>query len=431
MIELNEKQRLAYDAVLEGQNVFISGPGGVGKSFLINRMMEHLGGSTVLLAPTGIAALNIGGSTIHSMFGMSKGIMTKGNSHGNTSKRSSQVFAKDGPVKRVIIDEIPMARQDLITAMDAKLRLIRGVNRPFGGLQIIAVGDFYQLPPVVSNQEQEFYSEFYDSPYCFESDSWAQASFKAIELDQVMRQSDAEFIDNLQKIRMCTDDVEDAIRWFNAVAERNVREQDMDDVDPLFLCTTNKMVDKINNLRFDEIEGETKTYRADVTGKISTYPVAETIALKYGTKVVMMANTEDYRNGEVGYVTGMFADMIEVTLDKPGEPVVLVSRYEWEEKEYALVGSELTMDVVGTYKQFPVRLAYAVTIHKCQGMTLDSACIDLGWKAFSSGQTYVALSRVKNLDRLFLNRPIKPKDVFVSPEIKTFYENGCQSTNLF
>lgn len=421
-MSLNEKQQHAMKQIVSGKNVFLSGPGGVGKSYLVRHIMDKFPDSTVLLAPTGIAALNIGGATIHSTFRFPMSILTKKH-HSKVHDKVHDVFGPDSPVKRIIIDEISMVRADIMECMDQHLRRSKRVNVPFGGLQIIAVGDFYQLPPVVVNKEKKFFYENYDSEFAFGGNAWAYCDFEYIELDEIMRQSDKVFIDNLQKIRQKLPKYEESVKFFNTIAKPNTEE--LLENDPVFLCTTNKSADLVNQENYMALDGEERVFTGKASGKFEARPSPQELKLKYGTKIIFTANTDQFKNGETGYVLGFVGDRIHV-IKEHDESEVYVEQHKWEEREYVVKDGSLSSFPTGSYKQYPMKHGWAVTIHKSQGMTLEHAVIDLSRGCFSSGQLYVALSRIKTMEGMGLIRDIRMGDVIVDKSVKDFYENGCR-----
>ena len=427
-MKLTQKQQLGFDLFTQGKNIFIEGPGGVGKSVLVRRIKEHFGENTVFLAPTGIAALNIGGSTIHSTFGFNFGILTK-RDHTRIKDRTRDLFAKNGPVKTIVIDEVSMNRADIFNTIDQVLRRIRGTDIPFGGIQIVTVGDFFQLPPVVTNKERHTYNEYYDSIYAFGSPAWATAEFEHVGLDEIMRQSDYEFIKNLMTIRSKAPGYKESVEFFNHHGLKN--QQEVLDSDPVFLCAVNKAADTVNEMNYSELDGKEYTYQASINGKFSTRPAPQTLKLRYGTKVIMTANTDDYKNGHVGYVIDFIGDKIKVLLEDD-EREVLVEKFRWEEIEYGTSPSgELKSYPTGTYVQYPMKYGWAVTIHKAQGQSLSNAMIDFGRGAFCHGQAYVALSRLRTLDGLGLVSKMFNSDIIVDDEVNEFYKNGCRGLGLF
>ena len=425
---LNEKQKEAFEFIKQGKNTFISGSGGKGKSFLIRYIMEQMSNSTVLVAPTGIAALNIDGSTIHSAFKFPTSILTKKH-YSRFSQKTEELFSKNGPVQRIVIDEISMVRQDVLTVMDQQLRRIRKLNIPFGGLQVICVGDFFQLPSVVTNNEKSAFFSQYDSPFCFAGETWSQANFKYIELVENMRQSDNTFRDHLERIRRKSDGYLESVDFFNRIGFENT--QEILDSDPVFICSTNRSADTINTSNYKDLDGKEHTYEASVTGKFDARPSPEQLNLKYGTKVIFTANTESFRNGETGYAVDFGKDYIEVIKEETEENVI-VKRHRWEDREYTVKSDgSLGSFPVGSFEQYPLRLGWAVTIHKCQGMSLSNAMIDLGRGMFASGQLYVALSRLRTLEGLGLISKINRSDVIVDNSVVEFYDNGCRGIGLF
>jgi ATP-dependent exoDNAse (exonuclease V) alpha subunit len=422
MSEFKVKQELAYNAVVnEGKNVYIGGPGGVGKSFTIDKIREALKGSAIFLAPTGIAALNIMGATIHGTFSLPLGVCTKYVRSKVSDKLRS--LLSDDLVKTIIIDEISMVRADVFQTIDEHCRLAKRKNVPFGGLQIVVVGDFGQLSPVLKsygNEAEAFYEQGFKSPFCFTTDAWKAARFEHIELDEIVRQNDEELISNLQKIRGRTEYFESAIQYFNDNCFFNSKDQDDISEEATFLCTTNKNADRINEAEYNALEGDEEVYWAKLEGSFRERPAPQKLNLKIGTKVMITANDETYFNGEIGYVCEMDKDYIDVAIDE--NTVHRVQKFEWVEREYKRgKNGGLELEEKGKYKQFPLKHGYALTIHKSQGCTLENAVIDLGYGAFAHGQTYVALSRVKTLKGITLMKKIANKDIIYDTDVRDFY----------
>lgn len=429
-MKLNTKQSLTMQKVVEGKNLYIGGQGGVGKSVLIRQIVSNFVDSTVVLAPTGIAAININGATIHSAFRLPFSIVTK-KDWGRITEKLERLFSKESPVKRIIIDEVSMVRADVFQAVDQMLRKVRRLNVPFGGLQVIVVGDFYQLSPVVTNNESSMFYKLYSSQYAFGSETWSSAGFEYVELDEVMRQSDALFINHLRNIRMKLDGWQDSIDFFNRHGIQN--QVNVLDEDPVFLCTTNASADLINRSNYEELEGKEHVYYAKKNGKFSSEPAPFELRLKFGTKIIITANAknEGYMNGEVGYVTGFIDDRIEVLLED-GERTVFVEPYKWEEIEYDVDASgNLKKDVVGTFMQYPIKYSWGITVHKSQGQTIKNAIIDVGRGCFCHGQLYVALSRIKSLEGLALMSKVSTNDVIIDRAVHDFYAGGCKGISLF
>ena len=427
-MQLNEKQSKAMKEVIAGSNLFIDGPGGVGKSVLVREIRKHFDDSTVFVAPTGIAALNIKGATIHSTFKFPFKVLGK-HDHSRINEKTRELFDKNGPVKRIVIDEGPMVRVDVFECMDHQLRKIRRLNQPFGGLQVIFVGDFYQLPPVVTNKDKRGFAEDgFSSPFCFSSPSWSAANFKHIALDQIMRQSDVAMISNLMKIRSKEDGWRESVEFFNKIGFKN-RESVLDE-DPVFLCSTNAAANAINETNYEELEGEEHVFFGAKSGRFSGEPAPYELKLKYGTKVIITANTDEYKNGQVAYVIGFVGDKIKLLLEETEETLIM-DKYTWEDIEYSVTGSgALSRNVMGRYTQYPVKHGWAITIHKAQGQSISYAMIDLGRGSFAPGQTYVALSRLRTLEGLALATRIETRDVIVADEINEFYDNDCRGYGL-
>lgn len=424
-IELfNEKQRLAYDLILDGKNVHLGGNAGVGKSFVLNVLREKLGERAVFVAPTGIAALNIKGATVHSTFGIPIGVCTK-YVRNQVSKKTRELF-EDDLIKVVFVDEISMVRSDVFEAMDNKLRLIKRKNIPFGGVQIVVVGDFGQIAPVVNNRGGEadaFYEEF-DSPFCFTTDAWSAANMNHVELTEIIRQNDVTLIKHLQKIHSKKDGYKDSLKYFNdnCLLDYKMKKGiDPDDIEDgaTFLTTTNKDAQTINEQSYEALEGVEKVYKGTLFGGFRERPAPDQLKLKIGTKVIISANDASYKNGEVGYVSEMGKSFIEVMIDE--DTIHRVVPYRWAEFEYKRnAEGNLYMEEKASYIQFPIKHGYAITIHRAQGITLEKAIINIP-RAFCHAQTYVALSRVKTLEGITLTTKLSPSDIIFDKQVGEFY----------
>jgi len=259
-----------------------------------------------------------------------------------------------------------MVRGDVFAAIDINLRKARRLNIPFGGLQIIVVGDFFQLPPVVTGHEKKLFFENYESEFAFGDVTWSGGGFEHVELNEIMRQDDAIFINHLQNIRQKTKDYMDSVRFFNKRAKQN----SIDDLDdPVFLCTTNKTADMVNADRYYSLdESDEEIFYGHKTGKFDSLPSPMELRLRIGTKIIFTANTDSFRNGETGYVAGFVGDRIEIIKERD-ESTVFVEKFKWEELDYTTSGGQLQAYPIGTYKQYPLKHGWAVTIHKSQGMT--------------------------------------------------------------
>lgn len=427
---LYEKQNYALERISQGVNVFITGPGGVGKSVLVNKIRELYDSSTIFLSPTGVAALNIKGSTIHRQFKFPLGLLDDARCK-HVHQSVEDLFRDKETIKRIVIDEISMVRADLFTAIDQNLQRARRSRKPFGGIQIIVVGDFFQLPPVLQDgtSEADMFYKMYSSPFCFTTKSWETGGFELIELDRVMRTDDKDFIMLLQSIRKKDKMHSEAVELFNTIC---YDKYDHPDEDAIVLCTTNAEADRINQVNFDDLRTPIHYFTADVSPGLKLEPAPKDLYLKEGARIMMIANdlTDKFVNGQLGYCVGFVGEdntKIMVLLDGDKTPIP-VEQYKWEEKEYAVdTNGKLVHNVVGTFKQYPIRLAYAITIHKSQGVSLSSAHINMGRGAFAHGQAYVALSRLRSMHRLNLMKPLSVRDILVDEEVVSFYNTVAQS----
>ncbi|MGE0741434.1 MAG: ATP-dependent RecD-like DNA helicase [Hyphomonadaceae bacterium] len=411
-------------AVLEAQNalsdrtpvVLVTGRAGTGKSHFIRSLVEaDPSFPQALLAPTGLAAMNIGGQTVHSFFGFPPrpliGAVEKPNWFFTRTARA---------IRRLIVDEVSMLRADVLDAMNTHLQIARKSSRPFGGVQMLLVGDFYQLPPVVRGDESALLEEAgYASPYAFSAHVLRDAPVAAVELREVYRQTNQDFISLLSSIRERRG-VEDAVTILNTVClERSLPKR------PVLLCATNAVADNYNARGLAALEGAGARYSGAFEGEApksqggDRFPAPMELVLKRGARVIFTQNDPEGRwvNGSLGTVKALDETIIAVVLDS-GEDVD-VERAVWPQARWTWNAKENRMEVKEEFKyvQFPLAPAWALTIHKAQGMTLDSVEIDLGRGAFAPGQTYVALSRARSMETLRLTRPISARDVQVDPAI--------------
>ena len=419
-MKLNEKQAYAYSRILAGANVFITGPGGVGKSVLINKLREEYDHETIFLASTGVAAQNIKGSTIHRMFQFSLGFLTREQRRKISDKVKSLFSGGSGDnIKRIVIDEISTVRCDLLAAIDMQLRVAKKTLKPFGGIQIVLVGDFYQLSPIVKRNTTEanlLFSEF-KSMYSFDTQSWREAELETIQLDQVMRQTDEVFIAALNSIRTRDKDYIKSLEFLNSKGL-----EDKEDGEHIYLCATNRSAEVVNSYYFDELEGKTSTYRGFASPGFKDLPVPYCIELKLGCRVMICANDKSgaYYNGQTGHVHALEQNLIFVDLDDEGG-IVAIEKNTWEEYDYVKVDGIIVKKVMATYVQFPIKLGYAITVHKSQGLSLASAVIHTEGRCFAHGQAYVALSRLRSLDGLIMLEGLKSTEVIVDPTVDKFY----------
>jgi len=425
-IEVTEE----YDAVSRQLQsgvpiVLVSGKAGTGKSTLINHLRDTLKGNTVVLAPTGVAAINVKGATIHSFFHFPPRII---NDDDISQARDRRLYAN---IDLLVVDEISMVRADLLDAMDKFLRLNgRRNDQSFGGTQLLLVGDLFQLPPVVSRAEEGILlSRKYTSPYFFSARSLHECEFEHVELRKGFRQQDPEFVELLDKIRVA-EQLEDALPVINA----RYPGPGADHAQIITLTCTNAAADKINRTELDRLSGQPGIFVGETSGTFSIeeerLPAPHSLRLKPGAQVMFVKNAEGvagrrrWVNGTLGRVVGWKEQSIQVELltEQPGT-VQDVHRAVWEayRYEYDYAAEKVVPTVTGRYTQFPLMLAWAVTIHKSQGKTLEKVRVDLGTGAFSPGQVYVALSRCRSLADTLLARPIREQEIKCDPRIKRFY----------
>jgi ATP-dependent exoDNAse (exonuclease V) alpha subunit len=392
----------------ENGHLFVTGRAGTGKSTLLRSLREMITQEAVVLAPTGLAAVNVGGQTIHSFFGFPPRLIR---SDDIRRSRNGRLMRR---LKLIIIDEVSMVRSDLMWAIDQSLRLNRGRPRePFGGARLMLFGDLHQLPPVVqSGEEAEHLESAHGGPFFFQLPSLTDgAGMSLLELDHVFRQSDETLIDVLNRIRDGEVTEDDLV----VLNERTHPIRTLGEGDSFVILTpTNAAAQRINMAYLEALPGDVRPYEAGISGEFgqSAHPTDATLLLKPGAKVILLRNDPDRRwvNGSVARIAQLEAKRVWIEIDGNVHEIEPAS---WEARRYAFdQGAEkIVENVTGTFRQFPLRLAWALTIHKSQGLTLDRVYIDLGRGTFAHGQAYVALSRCRSLDGLALARPLRPTDI--------------------
>lgn len=395
--------------------VMLIGRAGTGKSHFIRELVnDDPSYPQALLAPTGLAAMNIGGQTVHSFFGFPPRPLI------GSHEKPNWFFTRTArALKRLIIDEVSMLRADVLDAMNQHLQVARKSSRPFGGVQMLFVGDFYQLPPVVRGDEGALLEEAgYATPYAFSAHALRDAPLAVVELTEVHRQTNHDFIALLASIRERRG-VEEAVTILNTVClDRALPKR------PVLLCATNAVADRYNVQGLASLEGAATRYTGAFEGETprtmgDRFPAPMELTLKRGARVIFTQNDPEGRwvNGSLGTVRTLDEESITVLLDAGDE--VEVERAVWPQARWTWNAKENRMEVKEEFKyvQFPLAPAWALTIHKAQGMTLDSVEIDLGRGAFAPGQTYVALSRARSMETLRLTRPISARDIQVDPAI--------------
>ncbi len=423
-IEINPAFARALERIASGgRNLFITGKAGTGKSTLLEYYRENATERPVILAPTGVAALQVGGETVHRFFGFGIDVTPEKVRESRRKPRRPQVYKK---LRSLIIDEASMLRADLLDCVDMFLRK-HGPERgaPFGGVQMVFVGDLYQLPPVVTNSEREIFRSVYATPYFFSARALSDRDLEIVELEKVYRQSDAGFVALLNSVR--NDSVDDA-----DVARLNARVDSAfeppDDIFFISLTTTNRNADRINASKLASLPGTRSISVAEISGDFGReqYPTATELAFKAGAQVMMLNNDSMGRwvNGSLGAIESVAAweegrHGVTIRL-RDRHAAVEVEPHTWEVIRFVLQGGEISSESVGRFTQLPFRLAWAVTIHKSQGKTFDNVVIDLERGAFAAGQTYVALSRCTSFEGIVLRRPVKRSSIRADWRIQKF-----------
>lgn len=416
----NKEQQLAYELVAKTDRcLFITGKAGTGKTTFIQRIQEEIDKNFLVLAPTGIAAIKAGGQTLHSFFGFPMEAIGP-HSFIKISKANEELLSH---VDTIIVDEVSMVRSDLIDGMDRYLRLTFKNHRPFGGKQVIFVGDLYQLPPVVKrgSVDAEMLENIYGPgiPFFYKASVLKRINLPKIEFQKVYRQKDEKFVDILNRMRVGELSDEDVEVLNSHIASG----EDVCDYS-VILTGNNRKADKINQLKLDAINEEERIYEGVVCEEfnMADSPAPKILKLKVGAQVIFIRN--DYKancaNGTIGKVVKLEDDAVVVKLENGNEVSVERSMWTSYSRTYCKATRKIESSSVGTYTQFPLKLAWAITIHRSQGMTFDRMHLDLSSGMFAPGQTYVAISRMRSIEGLTLGTPIKKHYVSVNPEIKAF-----------
>ncbi|WP_285114822.1 DEAD/DEAH box helicase [Leifsonia sp. fls2-241-R2A-40a] len=421
-LSLSPEQQAVYELIEHTrEHVFVTGRAGTGKSTLLNHLSWNTEKSLVIAAPTGVAALNVGGQTIHSLLRLPIGVIAD-----HAIDQSAELRKLLNTIDTLVIDEVSMVNADLMDAIDRSLRQARQrAGEPFGGVQVVLFGDPYQLAPVPGDQEERaYFADTYRSMWFFDARVWQETDLRIVELLQVHRQHESDFRFMLNAVRhgQVTKEIADRL---NEVGARPAP-----DDGTITLATRNDTVNRINAHALERLPGRVLTAKAEVSGDFGgrNYPADESLELKVGAQVMFLRNDVGqgdgprWVNGTIGTVTKIDSN---VYVDVDGE-VHEVEPAIWEKFRYTWSPEtkKLTKDVVAEFTQFPLRLAWAVTIHKSQGKTYDAAIVDLGSRAFTSGQTYVALSRITTLEGLYLTRPLRPSDITVDPDVERFMRDA-------
>jgi ATP-dependent DNA helicase PIF1 len=436
-IEINEQFRHALDIMEDSdRSIFITGRAGTGKSTLLNHFRKVTRKKVAVLAPTGVAALNVKGQTIHSFFKFKPGI-TPDRVKKPRSDNIQNIYRK---LDIIVIDEVSMVRADLLDCVDRFLRLYGPeADKPFGGIQMAFIGDLYQLPPVVTGGEKEVFQSLYETPYFYGARVFDSFEMEFVELEKIYRQHDEQFITLLNGIRN-NSVTEEGLALLNQRYQPEF-EPASDDF-YVYLTTTNKLAEEINAKRLTGLKGKLYTFTGSIEGDFGQEYLATKIDLqvRVGAQVMMLNNDTEGRwvNGSIGKITG-------ITRSRKGEDIIIaeladgdeveITPFTWEVFRFFAEGGRLQSEVIGTFTQYPLMLAWAVTIHKGQGKTFDRVIIDVGRGTFVHGQMYVALSRCTTLGGIVLKRPALKKHIWTNYKVMDFltkyqYKKAEQSCPL-
>lgn len=415
------------------RSIFLTGKAGTGKTTFLNDFVSKTRKKHIVVAPTGIAAINAGGVTIHSMFGLPLRtfLPTTERVDSNLANNIADLmhhfkYRKDKlkllrEIEMIIIDEVSMLRADVLDMMDFSLRHVRRNQQKFGGVQMLFIGDLYQLPPVV--RDEYVLKQYYSSPFFFDSYALKELPLITLELTTVYRQKDEKFLEILNEIR----DGEVGDIDFETLNKRYLPDFEPKDEPYVYLTSHNRMADEINQKKLAALPGKASFYHAEIIGNFNEnqFPNDEILELKVGAQIMFIRNDA---SGEKRYFNGKLAEVVEVDEKEisviiDGEDEIYKLKKEtWEQKRYSLgEDKSIQEEVLGSFKQYPVRLAWAVTIHKSQGLTFDRLIIDAG-KSFASGQVYVALSRCRTLEGIVLKSKITPDVIFSDRRVSKFQD---------
>ena len=436
---------VAFDIVENTRrNVFLTGEAGTGKTTFLKRVLRDSDKRCIVVAPTGVAAINAGGSTVHSMFGLPTRMFLPTmsvvdpnvsqnipmlQSHFHYPKVKLDLFKN---LDLLIIDEISMVRADLFDAIDHALRFARRSQLAFGGVQVLLIGDLFQLPPVVKNDEKAMLETYYESEFFFSAKAYFALNVMQMQLNKVYRQSNRTFISLLNNVRNAQLNEGD----FEILQERYQPHFEPDEEGFVTLCSHNSTADQINKDKLAKLTGESYKFEAEIKGDFfeSQYPAEPILELKEGAQVMFIKNDisgeKKYYNGKIAVVSSITNDKIEVVVPNSRE-IIEVEKDIWQNLKYQYdeVEDRVSQNEVGSFKHFPLKLAWAITIHKSQGLTLEKVIIDAE-RSFAPGQVYVALSRCVSLDGLYLKSGINGRNIFIDDRIVNYSQNHVSTHEL-
>jgi GTPase SAR1 family protein len=426
----NPQIDLAYQYVRNtNKNIFLTGRAGTGKTTFLHTIKTEGLKRMVIVAPTGVAAINAGGMTIHSFFQLPFGLWLPDTSRQETNQRkfSSEKIRMIKSIDLLVIDEISMVRADLLDSMDEVLRKFKNPTKPFGGVQLLMIGDLHQLPPVVKNEEWDLLKKYYSTPYFFGSLALQKTEPVTIELKHIYRQSDSTFIDLLNKVR--DNKIDQSV--LEILNSRYIADFQPSEEEPYITLTAhNATAAEINIEKLAALKTKSQTFKASIEGSFPafSFPTDEDLELKLGAQVMFVKNDfgaeKRFYNGKIGKITAIADDEITVACPNESETIA-VTRMDWENIKYSLEEKtkEVKEEVVGAFTQFPLKLAWAITIHKSQGLTFERAIID-AQAAFAHGQVYVALSRCRSFEGIVLRSRIQNSSVKTDQVVKSYSDHA-------
>jgi len=428
----NKEFSLAFDLIANRYtNIFLTGRAGTGKTTFLKYVKENVGKNNVIVAPTGVAAVNAGGVTVHSFFQIKPGIHLPDSEIAYDLQPEKRAILQN--LDLLIIDEISMIRSDLLDMVDKTCKHYRKSKLPFGGIQMLMIGDPYQLPPVVDRESQEVFYKFFESPFFFKAKSFSSLALQPIELKKIYRQKDVDFINLLNKVRI--NELSDTdLQLLNSKVIGH--EFDFKTENYMYLATVNSKVEEVNIKELNSINAKEYVFKAHKSGKFenSAFPADELLRLKVGAQVMFIkndsGNTRRFYNGKTGIIHEL--DENEIKVKFPEGSMIIVDKATWQKIEYKIdeVTKKIIENVVGTFTQYPLKLAWAITVHKSQGLSLDKVYASIS-SAWASGQVYVALSRCTTFDGLKLSEAIPRKAIKVNPEIEAFYKWVIAESNQY